>query len=91
MEGLKDCAYSEVGEFVRMFLWNLHTTINEANEKPVFPKERLIEYQTKKIADTWFAVEPVLRSAMQYRKVSFLTWVQWKGITKMLQGMYGVQ
>jgi hypothetical protein len=83
--------YMQVGAWIRNYLWELHNTINEGNEKPIFPKEDLAAaYKDVSITASWRALEPVMKRAITLNGITLLPWKKWLGFVRMLQGVYGV-
>jgi hypothetical protein len=81
--------YSLVNNWVRNYLWSLHNTINEGNDKPIFSFDQLVStYKGVDIKEAWKALEPVMKKAITLNGVSLLQWKKWLGYVRNLQGMY---
>lgn len=83
--------YASFGNWVQTYLWNLHNTINEGNDKPLVEFEALeAMYSSISISKSWKALEPIMRKAIQLNGVTILTWKKWLNHVRQLQGLYGV-
>jgi hypothetical protein len=88
---LYEMPYDYRGEWVRQFLCSLHNVINEENEKPIFPIEKLREtYKGVDITGSWKQLEPVIKRAINLNGITLIPWKKWLGFVRMLQGIYGV-
>jgi len=89
VEVLLDMDYSLTNNWIRNYLWSLHNTINEGNDKAVFPFESLHPlYRVFDIKVTWKALEPVMKKVIILNGVHLLHWKKWLGYVRTLQGMY---
>jgi hypothetical protein len=70
------------------YLWSLHNTINEGNNKPIFAFDQLIVYKGVDIKQAWKALEPLMKKAITLNGVSLFHWKKWLGYIRMLQGLY---
>ena len=83
-------AYSDVGEWIRRWLFDLHNDVNMRTSKPVFLYENLVMYKGVGITATWRRLEPVMKLAIQLNGISLLPWKKWLATVRSLQGIYGV-
>jgi Erv1 / Alr family len=87
---LSTMAYKDTATWIQHYFWELHTEINEGNEKPVFRFEDLRAfYKDVNLTESWKALEPVMKRAIQLNGISLLPWRKWLGFVRMLQGLYG--
>lgn len=83
--------YSEVGTFLRTWLWSLHNAVNERTHKAVFPYEQLATtYKGTQITATWKQLENVIQVAISLNGLTLKPWKTWLGLVRQLQGIYGV-
>ena len=82
--------YSEVGEWLRHWVFNLHNEVNVRTSKPLFSYEGLVKYKGIKITTLWRRLEPVMKLAIQLNGISLLPWKKWLAMVRSLQGIYGV-
>jgi len=88
---LKTIQYAEFGSWIRNWFWKLHNIINEGNDKPIFPESDLEPtYKYINTKETWRALEPVMKKAIQLSGISLLSWKTWLNYVKILQGIYGI-
>jgi hypothetical protein len=81
--------YSETNYWIRNYLWSLHNTINEGNNKPEIVFEDLSKlYKDVNIRSTWKALEPVMKKAITLNGVSLLNWKKWLSYIRILEGIY---
>jgi hypothetical protein len=86
---LKTMKYSEIGLWIRKYLWTLHNTINEGNEKPTFDFDSLsVTYGHIDITTTWKALEPVMKKAIRLSGISLFPWTKWLSYVRLLQSLY---
>jgi len=91
IERLETMAYAELGPWIRHWLWFLHNTINEGNDRPLFQESALsVTYKGINITNTWKALEPVMRLAIILNGISLLPWKNWLSTIRTLQGVYGI-
>jgi hypothetical protein len=89
IEVLMTITYSETNYWIRNYLWSLHNTINEGNNKPEIVFEDLSNlYKDVNIRSTWRALEPVMKKAITLNGVSLLNWKKWLSYIRVLEGMY---
>ena len=89
VEGLLTMDYKLTNVWIRNYLWSLHNTINEGNDKGVIAFEDLVSlYKNIDIKEAWKALEPVMKKAIILNGVSLLQWKKWLGYIRMLQGLY---
>jgi len=86
---LKIKNYSDIRDWIRNYLWRLHNTINEGNNKASFPFENLSIYSNINITETWKSLEPIMKKAITLNGISLLSWRKWLSYVRMLQGIYG--
>jgi len=90
-ELLETMPYPELGHWIRHWLWFLHNTINEGNDRPLFEESALsVTYKGVDITATWRALEPVMRLAIILNGISLLPWKKWLATIRTLQGIYGI-
>jgi len=81
--------YSELGSWIKTYLWTLHNIINEGNDREEFDWESLTEtYKNVNLTDTWKALQPVMKKAVSLNGVTLLSWTRWLANIRILQGMY---
>jgi hypothetical protein len=80
--------YINVNIWIRNYLWSLHNTINEGNDKAVFPFDDLIVYKNVDIKESWKPLEPVMKKVIMLNGVSLLHWKKWLSYVRTLQGLY---
>lgn len=89
VEELLEMDYSGTGLWIINYLWSLHNTINEGNNKPIFPFQDLAgTYKNIDLIITWKALEPVMKKVIVLNGVHLLQWKKWLGYVRMLQGLY---
>jgi hypothetical protein len=83
--------YTEIGQWIRYWFWNLHNEINEGNDKPVFEESQLEDtYKHVEITPSWRALEPVMKLAINLNGISLLPWKKWLSYLRTVQGLYGI-
>ncbi len=88
---LTTMGYSDVGLYLRRWLWSIHNEVNEGNDRALFPFEELTDaYKNVNITETWRALEPVMKRAITLNGITLLPWKKWLGFVRMLQGLYGI-
>jgi hypothetical protein len=88
---LSGLPYSEIGPWIRNYLWSLHNEVNEGNDKPIFPFEAIRStYKGTDVTKTWKQLEPVILRAIKLNGLTLFPWKKWLGHVRMLQGIYGV-
>jgi hypothetical protein len=80
--------YTNVNTWIRNYLWSLHNTINEGNNKAIFSFDDLIIYKNIDIKQSWKALEPVMKKVITLNGVSLLHWKKWLSYVRTLQGLY---
>lgn len=89
IEVLSTMNYSETNYWIRNYLWSLHNTINEGNNKPEIVFEDLSKlYKDVNIRTTWKALEPVMKKVITLNGVSLLNWKKWLSHVRTIEGMY---
>lgn len=87
---LLELPYKDTAGWIQNYFWALHNEINEGNEKPTLPfKELRTLYKDTNLTESWKALEPVIKRAIQLNGVTLLPWRKWLGFVRMLQGLYG--
>jgi hypothetical protein len=88
---LSTMPYTEIGQWIRHWFWNLHNEINEGNDKPVFEESQLEDtYKHIEITPSWRALEPVMKLAINLNGISLLPWKKWLSYLRTVQGLYGI-
>lgn len=83
--------YTEIGPWIRLYLFNLHNEINEGNDKPMFSFDDLSGvYKGVDTTLCWKHLEPVLKRAITLNGVTLLSWKKWLVFVRTLQAVYGV-
>ena len=89
VEVLLTMDYIGTNYWISNYLWSLHNTINEGNDKPIFPFEDLLGvYKDVDLTSTWKALEPVMKKVIVLNGVHLIQWKKWLGYVRMLQGLY---
>lgn len=90
VDGLLKMPYKETGHWIRTYLFTLHNTINEGNDKAIFQFSDLTEtYKGVNLTSAWRALEPVMKKAIVLNGISLLPWKKWLAFVRTLQGIYG--
>lgn len=82
--------YTEIGPWIRGYLWSLHNRINEGNTRPTFEYSQLSIYRNVEIKPLWKALEPIMKLAIGLSGVPLRAWLKWLGYVRTVQGIYGV-
>jgi hypothetical protein len=83
--------YKETGNWIRLYIFNLHNEINEGNEKPLFSFDDLSSmYKGVNTTLCWKQLEPVMKLAITLNGVTLLSWKKWLAFVRTLQAVYGV-
>jgi len=86
---LANIPYSNVRTWIRTNLWELHNTINEGNNRLIFPFENLhTVYSSIDITSTWKALQPVIKKAIMLNGIHYLAWAKFLNHVRTLQGYY---
>jgi len=89
VEELLEMDYSGTNLWIRNYLWSLHNTINEGNNKPIIGFDKLSDlYKGVDLIITWKALEPVMKKVIILNGVHLFQWKKWLGYVRMLQGLY---
>jgi len=81
--------YSEKGEWIRRWLFDLHNDVNRRTGKPAFSYDQLIPtYRNTNISDTLKIVDGLMLNAMKGGGASLLKYKEWLKQMGMLRGLY---
>jgi hypothetical protein len=86
---LSTIPYPDMNQWIRNWLWTLHNTINQGNNRPVFPFDDLTPtYSGINITNIWKMLQPVMKKAISLNGISLLPWTKWLFYLRVLQSMY---
>jgi hypothetical protein len=87
---LKDMPYTNIGEYVRRWFWELHNWVNESYGKPVFPYESLAAaYGGVNIRTLLKQLDLPMKRAIRLRSGQFLGYTEFVNTTLTLLSLYG--
>ena len=90
---MKDHRFEEVPfhilkQTITTWFFNLHNEINEGNNRPLFPYEKLSEqYGNIDIQDMLWRLDPVIKKAVQLNGVGLVKYMNWVKSVKMMRAI----
>jgi len=83
--------HSEIREFIRRWIYDLHQDINRRSGKVGIEYDELtVRYKSRSISESFKILEPVEKRAVQLQGIKLQSWINWVKHYKTLVNIYGL-